>query len=164
LSEGLLCIVHDFDQVGYHDTLGQIYITPQMLYQALGERIELQLKPPLFNHAVDFAGYLAIRCRRASEYDKDFMKELLERRKKEKREEASPELAKLQNIAKMATESAGGSSNIASMLTKRTKIVKNEQYPQGLKMVRTAGWCYWFVCWQLNITDTFRFSLHWLRL
>ena len=134
MSDGLLCVVFDFDQVGTHENLGQVYIPPDILYKASEERVELPLKPPSSSTAKS-AGYLAIRCRRASDYDHHFMAELAETRKKEKREAAMPELHKIKNLTKLATESAGGSGNVASMLTRRSKIVKSAEHPEGIKMV-----------------------------
>lgn len=134
VSDGLLCVVYDFDQVGSHEHLGQVFIPPKILYEASEERIELALKHHHHNDG-PVLGYLAIRCRRASLYDQNFMRELADTRRKEKREEAMPELQKIKNLTKLATESAGGSGNVASMLARRTKIVKSDEYPEGLKMV-----------------------------
>ena len=134
VSDGLLCVVYDYDQVGSHMHLGQVFIPPKILYEASEERIELPLKHHYHTDG-PVLGFLAIRCRRATQYDQNFMRELADTRRKEKREEVLPELHKIKNLTKLATESAGGSGNVASMMTRRTKIIKSGEHPEGLKMV-----------------------------
>jgi hypothetical protein len=142
LSDGLHCIVFDFDQVSANEQLGQVYLSPRLLYEATGERMEFALTPPpqANDASVDIAGFLAVRCRRASGFDMRFMKELAETRRREKREEIAPELVKLKNIAHLATDSAGGAGNLSAMLSKRSKQVKNEDHPEGVTMVRVPLW------------------------
>jgi hypothetical protein len=134
ISEGLHCFVFDYDQVGSHANLGHVNISPKILYDASEERIEQPLKDP--HNGADTAGFLAIRCRRASQYDQHFMKELAKTRKNEKLEGTLAELQKIKNLTSLATEMAGGSGNIPSMLKRRSKVVKSDQHPKGIKMVR----------------------------
>ncbi|GKY95229.1 hypothetical protein MPSEU_000485800 [Mayamaea pseudoterrestris] len=136
MSEGLLCVVFDFDQVGSHENLGQTYVSPKFLYATSEERTEQSLKHPHNGDAGTAAGFLAVRCRRATDYDKHFMQELAEKRKKEKREEAMPELQKLKDLTKLATESTGGSGNFASIIARRSKVVRSAEHPEGVKVYK----------------------------
>ncbi len=73
LSEGLVCDLMDFDAVGAHEKLGVVVVPPNVIYEASGKRLEFKLQPP--NEKVkEVPGHLAIRCRKATEYDIEFMK------------------------------------------------------------------------------------------
>jgi len=131
LSEGLLCVVKDFDKVGGNETLGSVYIPPKTIYESKGERLEFKLGPPPGKLESDVAvpGYLAIRCRRASDYDIRFMKEYKETQKSES------SMLSIRQRTEKAIESAGGAGNIKSILSKRTRFVRNEAHPEGVKEV-----------------------------
>jgi hypothetical protein len=131
LSDGLLCLVLDHDRVGTHKKLASVHIPPQALYTARGERMELELESPRGmennNYDDNAFGILVVRCRRASEPDVKFMRELEESKTRQ-----DPDTT-LVHLAQFATESAGGKGNIASMLAKRSKIVKDKDHPEGIK-------------------------------
>jgi Ca2+-dependent lipid-binding protein len=74
IQEGLQLLVKDFDQFGGNEMLGLVKIPPEKLYNANGERMEFKLQPVPGKKEEDTPGYLAIRCRRATDYDKKFMK------------------------------------------------------------------------------------------
>jgi hypothetical protein len=73
INEGLTLFVKDFDQFGQNEMLGMFKIPPAKLYTAKGERMEFKLEPPPGSKDKTVNGYMAIRCRRATEYDKKFM-------------------------------------------------------------------------------------------
>jgi hypothetical protein len=50
-------------------------IPPAKLYNATGEHMEFKLQPVPGKTEKDTPGYLAIRCRRATDHDKRFMEE-----------------------------------------------------------------------------------------
>ena len=66
--DGITFQVMDFDLVGKHDALGQVTVPADKILEASGDRLELQLR----NKGVD-AGFLAIRCRPAKEYEREFL-------------------------------------------------------------------------------------------
>ena len=72
LQDGLGFVVRDFDRLGADENLGLVRVPPATLYKAKGERLEFKLQPPP-GAGGDVTGYLAIRCRRASDGDKIFM-------------------------------------------------------------------------------------------
>lgn len=133
LTEGLLCLVMDYDKVGDDEMLGMVTISPKTLYYANGERLEFKLRPPPLGKAEDdVPGWLAIRCRRASEYDKKFMREYYESEVAEE----TPEGLELKNIVKHATESAGGGGNLKTLITRVERTVRDKDNPKGIKQVR----------------------------
>lgn len=69
-------MVKDFDQFGVDETLGIVQVQPSTLYKANGERMEFKLQPVPGKTGDEVPGYLAIRCRRATAYDKNFMEGL----------------------------------------------------------------------------------------
>eukprot|EP00339_Tiarina_fusa_P025749 CAMPEP_0117019744 /NCGR_PEP_ID=MMETSP0472-20121206/15103_1 /TAXON_ID=693140 ORGANISM="Tiarina fusus, Strain LIS" /NCGR_SAMPLE_ID=MMETSP0472 /ASSEMBLY_ACC=CAM_ASM_000603 /LENGTH=1103 /DNA_ID=CAMNT_0004724777 /DNA_START=181 /DNA_END=3489 /DNA_ORIENTATION=+ len=73
VEEGLTLLVKDYDQFGGNEMLGVVKVPAHKLYQAKGERMELKLQPPPGSRETEIGGYLALRCRRATEYDKKFM-------------------------------------------------------------------------------------------
>lgn len=126
-SNGLQCFVWDFDKIGADELLGWITVPPQAIYAADGERNEFKLHPPPGSKDEEVPGYLAVRCRRASDYDKKFMKEF------SNSETTLADQLGFKNITKAATESAGGSGNIMSIVRQNKRVVK------GVKQV-----CYYF--------------------
>lgn len=75
--------------------------------------MELKLLPPPRKPG-DVPGYIAIRCRRATDYDKHFMTEL-----------NRPEKGDALGLGKLDMESKGGAGAIASILTRKAKVVKH---------------------------------------
>ena len=73
LEDGMTFLVKDFDQFGANETLGIVHVSPRALYRATGERMEFKLQPVPGKTAAEVPGYLAIRCRRATTYDKTFI-------------------------------------------------------------------------------------------
>ena len=69
--DGITLKVLDFDLVGKHDELGQVTVPANKILEASGDRLELQLR----NKGED-AGFLAIRCRPAKEYEREFLASL----------------------------------------------------------------------------------------
>lgn len=71
-SDGLLFTVKDHDVGLSNDELGKVRVQAKVLYEAAGERLEYALDPPKRMKNKN-AGYIAIRCKRADEYDKKFI-------------------------------------------------------------------------------------------
>jgi hypothetical protein len=116
LSEGLLCILYDFDKVGKNEKLGAITISPKTLYEAKGERTEYKLGPSP-GETKDVPGYLAIRCRRATEYDANFMADFAKG--------ADSDLLGLKAATSKAHHYKGGASNLQSLMNRNSKIFKD---------------------------------------
>jgi len=76
LSEGMSCLVKDHDVLGNNDTLGVFAITPRKIYCANGERMEFKLRNPPGHIGEKVPGHIAIRIRRATSTDKNFMASL----------------------------------------------------------------------------------------
>jgi hypothetical protein len=73
VEEGLTLLVKDYDRIGGNEMLGIVKVPAHNMYQAKGERMEFKLQPPPGSRATEIGGYIAMRCRRATEYDKKFM-------------------------------------------------------------------------------------------
>jgi hypothetical protein len=142
-SDGLQFFVWDFDKMSQDEVLGWFTIPPSVVYGAKGERLEYKLKPPPWSRQESVPGYLAVRCRRASEYDKRFMKEYVgtDLTALASSIPGIPHdpLGGLKNITKMATESAGGSGNLMSMIRQNTRVVRDRHNLTGTKQVRTKN-------------------------
>ena len=120
-SDGLLCILYDFDKLGANDALGAITIPPKMIFDAKGERMEFPLgKPPVRCHH-KITGNLAIRIRRASQYDIDFMDQLNCHSNK-----GTISIPGMKGVIELDDHShfKGGKGNIKSLLTKRSRMPK----------------------------------------
>lgn len=128
-SDGLLCKVMDYDQVGAHEFLGACVVPRKALYQGEGERLEFKLGLLPGEVGETPTGFLAIRCRRASEYDIKFIQEY--------KDESSFSFT---NLTALAMSSQGGASNLKSLIAKRTRILKNKDFPNGIKQVRYCGY------------------------
>ena len=115
-SEGLTCFLHDYDSVGKDEVLGMIQISPKKLYDAKGERMEFRLKPPK-GQKEDVTGHLYFRCRRATDYDKEFMEEL-------NRVDKGGDFLGMKKLERL-TEGKGGAGAINSILTRKSKIAKH---------------------------------------
>jgi hypothetical protein len=116
-SDGLLCVLHDFDTIGADEKLGQFSISPKQLYEANGERMEFRLEPPT-GQTAPVTGHIAVRCRKATDYDIQFMNEL------NKTTSKGTDFLGMKAFEKMA-EAKGGAGAINSILSKRTKVVKH---------------------------------------
>lgn len=127
LSEGLLCLIYDFDKVGKNEKLGAVYIPPKTLYEAKGERMEFKVGPA--PGETEGTGYLAVRCRRATEYDTNFLKDYNGGKK------STLDYLGFKKTSKHATDSKGGASNLKSLLSRNTKVEKDGKHP-GVKQVR----------------------------
>lgn len=114
----------DYDVMS-SDEMGFFVVPPDMLYRADGEREVFKLKPPPRSRRREVPGHLAIRCRRATEYDKEFLKEL-----KSSEAENSNSVSKSMSAA---TAVEGGKSNLRSILSRNVKVDKN-----GVKKVGNA--------------------------
>ena len=76
VTSGLHLKVKDYDLGPQKsDDLGSITIDPKTLLEAKGERMVFKLNPPLKKEGKD-AGHIAIRCRRATNYDREFLDSL----------------------------------------------------------------------------------------
>jgi hypothetical protein len=118
-SDGLLFILYDFDKLGANDALGAVTVPPKMIYDAKGERMEFPLeKPPVRCHH-KVSGYLAIRIRRASQYDIDFMDQL-----HSNKNNGTISIPGMKRAIELDDHShfKGGKGNIKSMLTKRSRM------------------------------------------
>lgn len=75
--EGLKFTVKDYDTVGSNENLGVAIVAPRTLYDANGERMVLPLIPEVGkSFAKGGNGFIAFRCRKATEQDVSFMKKL----------------------------------------------------------------------------------------
>jgi hypothetical protein len=134
LSDGLQCFLWDFDKIGQDDILAWINVPPYILYGAVGERLEFKLQPPPGSNKVEVPGYMAIRCRRASEYDKRFMRENAEAKAADN---TSSGPLSLKNITKLATESQGGGATVLSLMRQNKRVMKDksDKSVPGVKQV-----------------------------
>lgn len=73
LEDGLALLIKDYDQFGHNEMLGAVTLPPTFLYNGRGERREFKLQPPPGSKEEEVPGFIAIRCRRATDYDKNFM-------------------------------------------------------------------------------------------
>jgi hypothetical protein len=72
----------DYDTIGANEKLGIVVVPPHVIYEATGERLEFKLQPPKAK-IKEVPGHLAIRCRRASDYDIEFMNHFYDSEKKD---------------------------------------------------------------------------------
>jgi len=114
-GEGLLCVVYDFDKLGGNERLGSCTISPKTIFDAKGERLEMKLGPPP-GKTDDVPGYMAFRIRRASKNDIDFMTKM--------KEAGSLFASKKKSVNEHHDSHKGGSGNIKSILTRRSRIAK----------------------------------------
>jgi hypothetical protein len=89
IEEGVKFVVKDFDKIGSDEVLGICKVDPKVFYKANGERMEFKLIPPRKPNAgsrdggeSSTGGTLAIRCRRATQYDQKFMADFSKQQKK----------------------------------------------------------------------------------
>jgi C2 domain len=122
-GEGLLCIVYDFDKFGANDPLGAVTIPPKTIYDAQGERMELELGPPPGKLKQEDGSYgtLAVRIRRATQYDIEFMENV------KKRDKGTIQVPGMKQALELDDHSTfhGGKGNIHSMLSRRYRTCKS---------------------------------------
>jgi C2 domain len=122
-SEGLLCIVYDYDKFGSNDPLGAVTIPPKTIYDAQGERMELELGPPPGKLQQEEGSYgtLAVRIRRATQYDIEFMENV------KKRDKGTIQVPGMKQVIELDDRSTfhGGKGNIHSMLSRRYRTCKS---------------------------------------
>lgn len=123
LHDGIICILRDFDKFGKNDVLGTVRVCAKHIYDGKGERLEYKLEPPS-GKTTEVPGYMAIRCRRASEEDIKFVEEYYS---------SNQQIKKLE-----IAQGVGGASNLKSIMTKRTRIAKDGPNA-GKKQVRNSA-------------------------
>lgn len=117
-KRGLTLQVKDFDVVATvavkaNDTLGFALVPPEVLEEATGERLEFDLKSPRGKPA----GVIAMRCRPATNYDREFLDKV-------KKDDASAILPKFLNITNpfaCVTSDLPGTSLVKGAVMGRTK-------------------------------------------
>jgi len=115
-GDGLHFDVMDYDAVGKNERLGFCQINPRTMYRAKGERLSLSLE------GKDASGVLNIRIRHATPYDISFMKGYAE-------SGTTKGHAVLDSLTKAASESKGGKSIVASIVTRNEKLEKSASGP-----------------------------------
>jgi hypothetical protein len=108
MDGGLSFLVEDRDGFSNNDLLGYTTVPAATLYKANGERMEFKLNTK---------GYLALRCRRATEYHKNFM--------------AQYQKSRVAVVAHNSPHTLG--NDILSMVTKTSKKA------EGTKVVRIGA-------------------------
>ena len=79
-EDGLIFEVKDYDTIGTNESLGAFTVNARTLYKWNGERREFALKPLLGQH--DFnQGKIALRARRTTEHDIQFLEKYHEKKK-----------------------------------------------------------------------------------
>ena len=106
-ASGLSFLVEDYDDFSSNDLLGVASVPAKDLYNAHGERTEYE-----FNTE----GHIAIRCRRATDYDKDFLTHY--------------EQSRQMPIAKDNSKTSG--NDILSMVAKKSKKVDGTRLVSSL--------------------------------
>ena len=114
MSEGLTLVMKDFDRLGRNEALAVATVPPEDLYDGHSERKEYKLLPPPGSKEQEVPGHIAVRCRRASQYDIEFMQNYATAKKAA----SAPEHPK------------STTSDIKSILTRREKTDK-----EGVKRV-----------------------------
>lgn len=116
-NDGLDFLVYDFDFQGSHELLGVAKAPASYFYKAKEERLVIPLKPlTVAGRSTGFEkGRLAIRCRRASEKDKEFMQKFEEYCKQ------SQGLLKIPKRREAKARGEVGSSALQSILERKVK-------------------------------------------
>ena len=105
--DGLTFVVLDFDKFGANEALGAVVIPPREVFVAKGERVEYALKP-LFGKKDYGKGKLAVRIRRATDYDKDFMEKWNSSQK--------------EDLMVKTTTTKGGKGTVGSIITRNERV------------------------------------------
>lgn len=111
--DGIKFEVKDYDTVGSSESLGNAIVPPRCLYEADGERMVFPLLPEAGRTSVKVTGFIAIRCRHATDHDKEFMVKL------------NRGLSKISDKDPTALASKGGKNDFKSLLTVNTKKEKS---------------------------------------
>jgi hypothetical protein len=102
-------LVKDYDQIGQNEVLGCVAVPPAVLYKAKGERMEFKLQTAPGAIHTDTPGFLAVRCRRATDYDKKFMENYIE-----SKDAVAPVM-----------HTMTGNSNLRSIITRNQRVEKD---------------------------------------
>lgn len=111
---GVLFKVKDYDMIGSNDDLCEATVSAEKILEASGERMEVQMK----SNGRD-AGFIAIRIRPATNYDRDFLKNL-------KTKDSNRDFMGLKRSYEKTMQPKGGSGNrlkaILKTMVKEGKI------------------------------------------
>ena len=117
LSDGLLCLLLDFDGIGKDERLGAVTVPAKTMYDAKGERMTFKIGPPP-GKTDNPPGHMAIRIRRATEYDCRFLEEYQSSIKRGL-------LGKKKAVRRIEEEkSEGGAGLLSSYLRRQSRTVK----------------------------------------
>ena len=108
-QDGLTFLVQDYDKFGGNETLGAVVISPKEIFTGKGDRTEYKLKP-VFGQKNYGKGSLAVRIRRATDYDLEFMEKWSSSQK--------------EDLIVKQTATKGGKGTIGSIVTRNEKIGK----------------------------------------
>ena len=114
LSEGLRFLVKDFDAMSYDRQMGQVCVTHDLIYRGTGKRMEWKLLPTPASQKKEVPGYVAIKCRRARDYDIHFMREHVQKSLK----------SVGMNKMDLKTEQQGGQGVRVSYFRRQTRTTK----------------------------------------
>ena len=120
-GDGLHLEVMDFDAVGKNERLGQTSIDARSMFQCNGQRIKLPLQ------GKGAQGILSIRVRRATLYDKNFMKEY-------QMTDMTKAYSETDDTMKAMLSKKGGISAIQSALSRNVKVEKHAIGPPVKKV------------------------------
>jgi hypothetical protein len=111
-NQGITFKVKDYDVIGRNDDLGIVVVPAETILAATGERLEFQLKAP--GTSKD-AGFIAIRCRPATNYDREFLNCVAEG-------ELKGELkAKIEGSLSKSMKPVKGQGRLKSLMMKKVK-------------------------------------------
>ena len=110
--EGMAFDVTDYDSFGSNQTLGGARLLPRSIFDADGERIVLPLVPKVGQPFADGGcnGFIALRCRKATDDDLAFMERL-----------KTGGISSVGNSSPLALKSAGGKHVLKTLVTSNTK-------------------------------------------
>ena len=116
LGHGLTFTLRDYDQVGNHEFLGAFVVEPQTIFDSKGERLVYKLED--HEKGKSIPGHAAIRIRKASQSDVQFLEEYHSSKKRgvlggKSRIREGPK-----------EELKGGASNIASYFRRQKRILR----------------------------------------
>lgn len=120
LNDGIVFLLNDYDKVGKNEILGAVRVSAKQVFEAVGERIEFKLGPA-GGKVEEVSGFMAIRCRRASQEDIDFVDEYYKSEKQNSLMSKFHQSKKEPSIAEGIT----GASSLKSFVTKRTRIARD---------------------------------------
>lgn len=126
-SDGMLCVVYDYDLAGANDRLGAITIEPKTIFEGKGDRLEYKLGPPPGKTA-SVPGYVAVRIRLATDHDKKFMSDL----------KAPKQKARGMIEVETELEQQGGASNFKSIITRKKRTNKDGTKEVSLITIRAC--------------------------